>query len=73
MTTLVSINPSENVARLRRYETGRGGRPACTHDGVYDPPGVTAMNVESYRIAGAAQDLVGRPVFGARRAGRLTR
>lgn len=68
MTTLVSINSTQTDVSLHRYETARSGLPIRTHGGTYDLAGVTALNVETYRMVGAAQDRIGFVVRPRRRS-----
>lgn len=60
MFALVSVTGQGETTRLRRYELN-DRRLICTHDGRYDPGGVTPMNVGYYFDSGAPQDRVAQP------------
>jgi hypothetical protein len=49
------------MMRLRRYESGMLGGRICTHEGLYDPETVNAVNLGSYHHNGPAQDRVAQP------------
>lgn len=72
MTTLVSINSTQTGVSLHRYETARSGLPIRTHGGTYDLDGVTPLNVETYRVVGAAQDRIGIARRQRRRSSEIT-
>lgn len=57
---LVSITAAGETIRLRRYET-KSGQVSLTHEGRYDPEGVTAVNIGHYFDWGANQDRIPRP------------
>lgn len=61
MTALVTVQSSDKLTRVRRYEGKAGGQVLCTHEGFYEPDTVTGLNVLSYLYSGHAQDRRGRP------------
>lgn len=70
MRVLVSMTGTGDMTRLRRYQQ-QDRRVVCTHDGSYQPEGVTPINVGYYVDSGAPQDRLAprRDYPGARRGG----
>lgn len=70
MRVLVSMTGAGDMTRLRRYQQ-QDQRVVCTHDGSYQPEGVTPINVGYYVDSGAPQDRIAprRNYPGARHEG----